>query len=298
MHPQIRYLFSPTLEFKDLDLSDFPSVVNAFEQRMKCWFLNPIEQILQDDNNLFVATAIECIFIESLSSFLYGGPFGSSKENVFRDFIHEELGVPEKTAEEFYLRFCSGILSEANIRGKSAMTDQIEHFFLAEDGRFLFSPSFFKLLQSYFNEYMKRLRSEPELQMNFRKRFISLFWKNFSEEKWVDWMKPISDYDDDVRDSILKILQTTRGEIENHPDFGCEIHDLVFETINTETLSLIETKVREALILHEPRIEVVKVSVLDEESQVGKLLVVVDYRVRLTKKTFQLVYPFYMVEGY
>ena len=48
------------------------------------------------------------------------------------------------------------------------------------------------------------------------------------------------------------------------PDFGCGIHDLVFEVINTTTLTDIEESVREALALFESRIEVQQVKALTD----------------------------------
>ena len=63
-----KYLFSPTDEFKDLNLSDFVSVVDAFERRINGWFLNPIEHISQDDNNLF-ARAPACCIIQTKIDF-------------------------------------------------------------------------------------------------------------------------------------------------------------------------------------------------------------------------------------
>ena len=52
-----------------MDLSDFSLVVDAFERRIYGWFLNPLDQFLRDDNNLFVATAIECMLVDALAGF-------------------------------------------------------------------------------------------------------------------------------------------------------------------------------------------------------------------------------------
>ena len=81
------------------------------------------------------------------------------------------------------------------------------------------------------------------------------------------------------------------------PDFGCGIHELIFEPINVATIGLIESSVQEALIRYEPRIELIKVTVLDDEADVGKLKINIDYRVRATNNEFNLVHPFYLDEG-
>ena len=122
----------------------------------------------------------------------------------------------------------------------------------------------------------------------------------------VGWKFPVktylgkiamSKYDSDIREAIWIILGTAKGERVMHPDFGCGIHGMLFQTTETKTLDLIEMAVCEALSMYEPRIEVMKVNVSSEEAQVGKLLISIDYRVKVTKNQFNIVYPFYLSEG-
>ena len=107
----------------------------------------------------------------------------------------------------------------------------------------------------------------------------------------------MSEYEQDIKEAIWIILTTSKGERVMRPDFGCGIHDYVFSVINTTTLGLIESSVREGLVLWEPRIEVIAVGISTEAANEGKLLVSIDYRVRTTNNRFNLVYPFYLTEG-
>jgi phage baseplate assembly protein W len=107
----------------------------------------------------------------------------------------------------------------------------------------------------------------------------------------------MSEYEQDIKEAIWIILTTSKGERVMRSDFGCGIHDYVFTVINTTTLSLIEDSVREALVLWEPRIEVLAVDISREKINEGQLLVSIDYRVRTTNNRFNLVYPFYLTEG-
>ncbi len=106
----------------------------------------------------------------------------------------------------------------------------------------------------------------------------------------------LSCYEDDIKESIQIILGTSKGERLMQPEFGCGIHDLVFEPVNTSTEGLIIHHIREALTLFEPRIEVMKVCVSKDELDVGKLLINTEYRVVSTNNVFNLVYPFYSQE--
>lgn len=81
------------------------------------------------------------------------------------------------------------------------------------------------------------------------------------------------------------------------PDFGCGIHDLVFDPINAGTVALVDNSVREALLFFEPRIDVLNIDVSDKEAGQGKLLISIDYLVRATNSEFNLVFPFYLTEG-
>jgi phage baseplate assembly protein W len=107
----------------------------------------------------------------------------------------------------------------------------------------------------------------------------------------------IAVYETDICQAIRIILGTARGERVMRPDFGCGIHDLVFETIDTATLTRVEAAVRESLTKYEARIEVLGVDVDPLEAADGKLSVKIRYRVRTTNQIGNFVYPFYFREG-
>jgi phage baseplate assembly protein W len=100
-----------------------------------------------------------------------------------------------------------------------------------------------------------------------------------------------------IQESILVILGTARGERVMRPDFGSRLHELVFAPINTSTRGLIIHYVTEALVTWEPRIELLRVDVTEEDALRGILQVSIEYKVRATNSRFNLVYPFYLREG-
>ncbi|WP_423223552.1 GPW/gp25 family protein [Candidatus Amarolinea aalborgensis] len=102
--------------------------------------------------------------------------------------------------------------------------------------------------------------------------------------------------EEDIRQAILVILGTSPGERVMRPDFGAGLKALVFEPINTATKALVKHRVEEALLLWEPRIDSVEITMADERS-LGRLLLDIHYRVRATNTFFNLVYPFYLLEG-
>jgi uncharacterized protein len=100
--------------------------------------------------------------------------------------------------------------------------------------------------------------------------------------------------EDCVRQSILTILGTAKGDRIMRPDFGCGIHDLVFANNSPGTIGQVIDEVRQALIDWEPRIDVLEVDANPDEAQPNQLLILINYQVRTTNNRLNLVYPFYL----
>jgi phage baseplate assembly protein W len=79
------------------------------------------------------------------------------------------------------------------------------------------------------------------------------------------------------------------------PEFGCGVHDFVFDTIDAATVGRLETEVRSALDRWEPRIEVEDVDFDLTRVGDGQLLIAIGYRLRATNHRRNLVYPFYVI---
>jgi uncharacterized protein len=103
--------------------------------------------------------------------------------------------------------------------------------------------------------------------------------------------------EEDIRQSILIILETAPGERVMRPNFGCGIHELVFTAVDSTAIQRIRSVVEEALRRCEARIDVLGVEVDEDATEEGKLLVEIEYRVRKTNQTGNLVFPFYFNEG-
>lgn len=100
-----------------------------------------------------------------------------------------------------------------------------------------------------------------------------------------------------IRQSLWIILSTAPGERVMLPEFGCGIHDLVFEANTASLHALLQEKVREALVRWEPRIDVTDVRVETSADARNYLLIRIDYRIRSNNAFYNLVYPFFINEG-
>jgi phage baseplate assembly protein W len=103
--------------------------------------------------------------------------------------------------------------------------------------------------------------------------------------------------DEEIRQSVWLILTTAPGERQMRPEFGCGLYDLVFDANTAQLHGLVQEQVRTALNRWEPRIDVIDVRVEAPPEQRNLLLIHVDYRIRANNAFFNLVYPFFLIEG-
>ena len=99
----------------------------------------------------------------------------------------------------------------------------------------------------------------------------------------------------DIEQAIRLILGTAPGERPMRPEFGCDVHDYLFDTIDAEVIGRIDVAIRTALDRWEPRIEVTDIDYDLDERDHGKLTITISYRVLATSRLYNLVYPFYVI---
>jgi phage baseplate assembly protein W len=128
------------------------------------------------------------------------------------------------------------------------------------------------------------------------KAFLGKGWK-FPIQTDQDLKIQTSIYEENIKESIKIILGTRKGERVMRPDFGCGIHDFVFENTSSVVLGHIELSISEALTKYEPRIELLNIDISKEQIDNGILIISINYQVISTNNRFNIVYPFYIREG-
>jgi len=102
--------------------------------------------------------------------------------------------------------------------------------------------------------------------------------------------------DADVYSSIGIILATITGERVMLPTFGCNLQPFVFEPMNVPNIAMIEKIVKDALVIHEPRIIVQEITSTPFQEE-GKLEINIAYSIIVTNTRYNYVFPFYMSEA-
>jgi phage baseplate assembly protein W len=105
------------------------------------------------------------------------------------------------------------------------------------------------------------------------------------------------EYEADVASSLEILLGTMRGERLMVLHYGCNLDELVFESLDTRMKTLMIDKIESAVLYHEPRIQLEKVTLDGSRELEGIVLIEIVYRVKTTNSRFNFVYPYYKQEG-
>lgn len=106
----------------------------------------------------------------------------------------------------------------------------------------------------------------------------------------------LSQYEQDIKESLIILLSTIRGERVMNPGYGTNVRDLIFEPLDVSTGTLVAEEVKKAILIHEPRVFVDKITPIQEELN-GFLELTIDYTIISTNTRSNLVFPFYQNEG-
>src|SRR5215210_6257498 len=87
-----------------------------------------------------------------------------------------------------------------------------------------------------------------------------------------------------VRQAILLLLSTRPGERVMRPDYGCDLHGLIFSPNDNTTAGLAIHYVRQALDRWEPRIQILHLDADPNQLDPGRLDISLEYRLRATQQ--------------
>jgi phage baseplate assembly protein W len=101
----------------------------------------------------------------------------------------------------------------------------------------------------------------------------------------------------DVASSLHILLTTAQGERIMAPEYGCNLDELLFESLDTRTKTLMTDKIEAAIVYFEPRIALESVRLDDSGELEGVVLIEIIYRIISTNTRYNFVFPYYKQEG-
>ncbi|EDM80953.1 GPW/gp25 [Plesiocystis pacifica SIR-1] len=102
---------------------------------------------------------------------------------------------------------------------------------------------------------------------------------------------------EDIHQSLQILLATRLGERAMSEDYGCNLDEIVFEEVDQRLINRVTAMVNDAILYHEPRIELLDLQVSQDAKQAELLLIRLSYRVPETNSRFNMVYPFFLTEA-
>lgn len=102
---------------------------------------------------------------------------------------------------------------------------------------------------------------------------------------------------EDINNSLNILLSTRLGERIMLPEYGCNLDELIFESLDITLKTYIKDLISNAILYHEPRIDVSNIELDTANELEGKILIRIEYIVRITNSRANMVFPFYKIEG-
>jgi len=107
----------------------------------------------------------------------------------------------------------------------------------------------------------------------------------------------LTEYVDNVNQSIKIILQTKKGERYLEPSLGSGLQEFFFRKMDETLKGEIKEKVSYALLINEPRITVQNVEVDFIDMELGQIQILINYLFNDTNTRHNYVFPFHLKEG-
>ncbi len=128
------------------------------------------------------------------------------------------------------------------------------------------------------------------------KAFLGRGWKFPPEFNTEHQGAELVQYESDIRESLMILLSTIKGERVMRPSYGTTVYDLLFEPLDLNVGTLVSEEVKRSILVHEPRVFVDQVTPT-QDPFAGYLELSIDYTIIATNTRYNLVYPFYLNEG-
>ncbi len=103
--------------------------------------------------------------------------------------------------------------------------------------------------------------------------------------------------EEDIRQSLEILLSTRLGERVMLPEYGCALDEMLFEPLTTTLKTYMRELIRTAILRFEPRVEPITVELDDSGELEGRVLILVEFRIRATNTRSNLVFPYFKNEA-
>lgn len=129
------------------------------------------------------------------------------------------------------------------------------------------------------------------------KTFLGIGWSfppSFNKES--SDIKMVSD-ETDIKQSLEIYFNTKLGERIMRPEYGCVIHEHIFDKIDESILNILSFELTQNIGQIEPRIIIEKIQIKQSNLESGELQISIEYKIISSNVRDNIVFPFYINEG-
>lgn len=129
------------------------------------------------------------------------------------------------------------------------------------------------------------------------KTFLGIGWSfppTFNKES--SDVKMVSD-ETDIKESLEIYFNTKLGERIMRPNYGCIIHEHIFDKIDESILNILSFELTQNIGQIEPRIIIEKIEIKQSSIENGELQISIEYKIISSNVRDNIVFPFYINEG-
>ena len=129
------------------------------------------------------------------------------------------------------------------------------------------------------------------------KTFLGIGWSfppTFNKES--SDVKMVSD-ETDIKQSLEIYFNTKLGERIMRPNYGCVIHEHIFDKIDESILNILSFELTQNIGQIEPRIIIEKIEIKQSSIENGELQISIEYKIISSNVRDNIVFPFYINEG-
>ena len=129
------------------------------------------------------------------------------------------------------------------------------------------------------------------------KTFLGVGWSfppSFNKES--SDIKMVSD-ETDIKQSLEIYFNTKLGERIMRPEYGCVIHEHIFDKIDESILNILSFELTQNIGQIEPRIIIEKIQINQSNAASGELQISIEYKIISSNVRDNIVFPFYINEG-
>lgn len=135
------------------------------------------------------------------------------------------------------------------------------------------------------------------MKPSIAKDFLGRGWAfppNFSERG--EHVTMVAD-EEDIQQSLALLFATRPGERLMQEGYGAALQEWLYAEVDPELLSSMSMAIEEAVLLHEPRIELLDLDISVHPQIDGAVQIRLDYQIPTTNSRFNMVFPFYLQEA-